>query len=65
MMSAEATCEGALVKKPRADDGFVYDPAFVPAGWDRTMAELTPKEKDRICHLGSSLRALRECLGLR
>ena len=55
---AEATCEGTLTKKPRGEGGFGYDPAFVPEGWDRTMAELTPEEKDRISHRGRSLRAL-------
>jgi XTP/dITP diphosphohydrolase len=63
MVSAEAICEGSLIRKPRGDGGFGYDPAFVPAGWDRTMAELEPEEKDRISHRGRSLRALREALG--
>ena len=38
---------------------FGYDPAFVPAGWDVTLAELPPGEKDRISHRGRALRALR------
>jgi XTP/dITP diphosphohydrolase len=59
---AEATCEGTLLGKPRGDGGFGYDPAFLPEGWDRTMAELEPAEKDRISHRGRSLRALRERL---
>lgn len=56
---AEGTCEGTLVPKPRGTGGFGYDPIFVPAGWDRTMAELTDEEKDRISHRGRALRALR------
>ena len=59
---AEATCEGTIAKKPRGDGGFGYDPAFLPEGWDRTMAELAPEEKDRISHRGRSLRAVRERL---
>ncbi|MEX2457513.1 MAG: RdgB/HAM1 family non-canonical purine NTP pyrophosphatase [Actinomycetota bacterium] len=55
---AEATCEGTITKKPRGDGGFGYDPAFLPEGWDRTMAELADEEKDRISHRGRSLRAL-------
>ena len=62
---AEATCEGALIAKPRGDRGFGYDPIFVPAGWDRTMAELTDEEKDRISHRGRAFRALAEELGLK
>jgi XTP/dITP diphosphohydrolase len=55
---AEGTCEGVLVPKPRGTRGFGYDPVFVPVGWDRTMAELTDEEKDRISHRGRALRSL-------
>lgn len=61
-VSAEATCEGSLLKKPRGDGGFGYDPIFLPEGWDRTMAELSPEDKDRVSHRGRSLRALAERL---
>jgi XTP/dITP diphosphohydrolase len=60
---AEGVCEGTLVSKPRGAGGFGYDPIFVPAGWDRTMAELMDDEKDRISHRGRALRALRELVG--
>jgi XTP/dITP diphosphohydrolase len=59
-LHAEGICEGTLVPKPRGTRGFGYDPIFVPAGWDRTMAELTDEEKDRISHRGRAFRALRE-----
>jgi XTP/dITP diphosphohydrolase len=58
-VSVEGICEGMLVPKPRGSSGFGYDPIFVPAGWERTMAELSDEEKDRISHRGSALRALR------
>jgi XTP/dITP diphosphohydrolase len=61
-VSAEGTCEGLLQTKPRGSGGFGYDPIFVPAGWDRTMAELSPEEKDRISHRGRAFRALAERL---
>jgi XTP/dITP diphosphohydrolase len=59
---AEGVCDGALRTKPRGTGGFGYDPIFEPAGWDRTMAELTAEEKDRISHRGRALRALGERL---
>jgi XTP/dITP diphosphohydrolase len=59
---AEGVCEGRLVAKRRGERGFGYDPIFVPAGWDVTMAELTDQQKDRISHRGRALRALRETL---
>jgi XTP/dITP diphosphohydrolase len=60
---AEGVCEGTLIGKARGSRGFGYDPIFVPAGWDRTMAELSDGEKDRISHRGLALRALRELVG--
>jgi XTP/dITP diphosphohydrolase len=54
-------CEGHLTHDPRGSDGFGYDPAFVPddyPGDERTMAELTPDEKDAISHRGRAAREL-------
>jgi XTP/dITP diphosphohydrolase len=60
VIHAEGVCEGNLVRKRRGAHGFGYDPIFVPAGWDKTMAELAPEEKDRISHRGRAFRALLE-----
>ncbi len=56
----EARCEGTLAEHPRGGGGFGYDPAFLPAEIPdgRTMAELTPGEKDAISHRGRAARAL-------
>lgn len=59
---SEGTCEGMLTSRPRGAGGFGYDPAFVPEGWDRTMAELMDREKDRISHRGRAFRSLRDRL---
>ena len=59
---AEGTCEGSLITKPRGASGFGYDPIFVPAGWEETMAELTDRQKDRISHRGRALRELKDRL---
>jgi XTP/dITP diphosphohydrolase len=56
---AEGLCEGLLEQKPRGSGGFGYDPIFVPMGAERTMAEHSPEEKDRISHRGNAFRALR------
>jgi XTP/dITP diphosphohydrolase len=57
-------CEGVLAREPRGSGGFGYDPAFVPDDYpdDRTMAELTPEEKDAISHRGRAARGLRNRL---
>ena len=58
----EGVCEGVLTTGPRGEGGFGYDPIFEPAGWDRTMAQLEPEEKDRISHRGRAIRGLAEAL---
>jgi len=51
---------GRLLRAPRGEGGFGYDPIFVPddLGDGRTMAELSPEEKDAISHRGRAARAL-------
>lgn len=61
----EAVCEGSLRSSPAGAGGFGYDPVFEPAGWDRTMAELSDEEKDRISHRGRAFRGLHEELDRR
>lgn len=60
---ADGVCEGSLIAKRRGVRGFGYDPVFVPAGWEKTMAELTDEQKDRISHRGRAFRSLAELLG--
>ncbi|MEV4499798.1 non-canonical purine NTP pyrophosphatase, RdgB/HAM1 family [Micromonospora arborensis] len=49
---------GRVLRAPRGDGGFGYDPIFLGDGQDRTNAELTPAEKDAISHRGKALREL-------
>lgn len=50
---------GAIVREPRGDGGFGYDPVFVPDGPDdRTAAQLRPDEKDAVSHRGRALALL-------
>jgi XTP/dITP diphosphohydrolase len=55
-------CSGRLIHEPRGRGGFGYDPAVVPddlPGDGRTMAELSPEEKDAISHRGRAARELK------
>jgi XTP/dITP diphosphohydrolase len=65
----EARCEGVVIDHPRGSGGFGYDPAFVPddraPGDERTMAELSPAEKDAISHRGRAARAVLDWLAVR
>lgn len=52
----EGRVAGHILHAPRGDGGFGYDPLFLVAGADRTMAELSLAEKNRISHRGQALR---------
>ncbi len=49
---------GRLLRARRGEQGFGYDPIFLPHGHDRTTAEMSAVEKDAISHRGQALRAL-------
>ncbi len=54
----EDVCYGTIANSPRGDDGFGYDPVFVPTGYDQTFAELPLSVKNRISHRGKALEQL-------
>ena len=55
---AEAAWEGRIGHAPRGSGGFGFDPLFIVAGGDRTVAELSADEKNRASHRGQALAAL-------
>lgn len=57
-VTARGACEGRILEQGRGESGFGYDPLFLPAGFDRTMAELGLEEKNRISHRGRALAVL-------
>lgn len=54
----EGACAGRIRLDPAGSGGFGYDPHFVPDGFDRTMAELSADEKNRISHRGEAARRM-------
>jgi XTP/dITP diphosphohydrolase len=58
----EGVCEGRITRSPRGATGFGYDPLFVVTGLDKTMAELTPEEKNSVSHRALACAALRPVL---
>ncbi len=61
-VTAEGTCEGILRDFYAGTGGFGYDPLFYLPQYDKTMAEISLAEKNRISHRGKALRALIEKL---
>lgn len=58
----QGVCEGTIRLEPAGSGGFGYDPYFEPMGFNRTMAELTSDEKNRISHRGFASRRMRDFL---
>ncbi len=58
--------EGKIAESPRGENGFGYDPIFIPEGArGRSMAELTPDEKHALSHRGNAFRALADAFAER
>jgi len=55
---AEGRLYGLLTSKPLGENGFGYDPIFMPEVDVHTTAQMSPEEKDAISHRGRALRAL-------
>ena len=57
------TLAGRIADAPHGEEGFGYDPVFVPDGEDRTVAELGNAWKERSSHRARAARALLAALG--
>lgn len=57
--SVQGTCPGHITDRPAGENGFGYDPLFIPTGYTKTFAELDEKEKNRISHRAQALRKAR------
>ncbi len=49
-VTAEGECHGIITRFPRGEGGFGYDPVFFLPSYNRTMAELSSDEKNKISH---------------
>lgn len=58
------TCEGQITKNPQGQNGFGYDPLFLPAGCNQSFGKLSPKIKNRISHRARALAKLAAYLSL-
>ncbi|MYD52307.1 MAG: XTP/dITP diphosphatase [Dehalococcoidia bacterium] len=54
----EGRCEGVITDRPRGASGFGYDPLFYIPDMDRTMAELSFDEKNRVSHRGRASQSV-------
>ncbi len=51
-------CHGHIAMEERGTNGFGYDPIFIPEGYEKTFAEMSTEEKNRVSHRGRAMRKL-------
>lgn len=56
----EGRCEGLIAKAPVGENGFGYDPIFYLPKFDKTMAQLSQIEKNKISHRGQALSEMKK-----
>lgn len=54
--------KGKMINEKIGELGFGYDPIFVPEGFEKTFAQLTTEEKNKISHRGKAFSALKNLL---
>jgi len=54
----EGICKGTILTEKQGEKGFGYDPIFQPEGFNKSFAEMTSEEKNKISHRGIAVQKL-------
>jgi XTP/dITP diphosphohydrolase len=54
----EGKVEGMILREKRGNDGFGYDPVFLPDGYSRSFAEMSLEDKNKISHRARATQKL-------
>lgn len=54
----EGMVEGRIIECELGDEGFGYDPLFIPDGYEKSFAQMSPNEKNRVSHRARAVRRL-------
>jgi len=60
VITRDGICEGEIIREPKGEFGFGYDPIFFLPTVGKTMAQLTTKEKNIFSHRGQALKAIKK-----
>ena len=58
----EGICKGNILKEPQGQQGFGYDPIFMPQGYNTSFAQMSLEAKGAISHRGRAIAKLVEFL---
>ena len=61
-ITARGECEGTITEEARGENGFGYDPIFLPSEMTETMAEMPQEIKNKISHRAKSLEEFKKGL---
>ena len=59
---AEGYWNGKIAEEAKGENGFGYDPIFIPEGENITSAEMSPENKNKLSHRARALTKLREII---
>ena len=59
---ARGEVEGHVIPEEIGENGFGYDPMFIPLGYDITFGQFEPEEKNKISHRANALVSLQKQL---
>jgi XTP/dITP diphosphohydrolase len=62
IITAEGACEGVIGQHPVGENGFGYDPVFIPSGYSLSFAQLDETVKNAISHRAKALIELKKKL---
>ena len=54
----EGVCRGTILQNPIGNQGFGYDPIFMPEGYDLSFAQMSLEQKTQISHRGLAMKKL-------
>lgn len=61
-LTAMGEIKGQVIKNQRGENGFGYDPLFLPDGYNHTTAELDMEEKNKISHRAIAFNQLKKLI---